>query len=88
MNRLVKTISVAVFVSLAVACAQDAVFIQRRLPLPGTLNLPKIGLPICGKDQIECVKKETAKDIIVRDAMLKGQIKEMKMTIKSTWGSK
>ena len=71
--------------SLTFACASDPTIIARRLPLPAAPILPSINLPLCQSQQTECVARGTAKDMVVRDALLKGTIKEMSETIKSTW---
>ena len=72
-------------VSLIVACTGDPTTIARRLPLPAAPILPSINLPLCQSQQTECVARGTAKDMVVRDTLLKGTIKEMSETIKSTW---
>ena len=80
MNRLALISGSIAVLAIAVSCTTNPSYIERRLPLPSEPSVPPIRMQIGEKMTIGI-----ARDITIRDYLLRDYTEQLKIIIKSTW---
>ena len=80
MNRLALISGLIAALSLVISCASEPIYMERRLPLPSEPQVPPIRMQIGEKLTVG-----VARDITIRDYLLRDYTEQLKIIIKSTW---